>query len=59
VCKGSTITALVGAAGVLRRTPLTVSGQTRIRVDCWVPAFDASGAQSGASACDDFLVLPK
>jgi hypothetical protein len=59
VCRSSIITPLVGAAGVLRRTPLTVSGLTRIRVDCWVPAFDAAGAQAGASACDDFLVLPK
>lgn len=59
VCMSSSIPGLASSAGVLRRGNVTISGVTRVRVDCWVPAFNAAGAESGATACYDYIVLPK
>lgn len=59
VCMSSTIPGLTSSAGVLRRGTITSGGTARVRVDCWVPQFNAAGAQSGATACYDYIVLPK
>lgn len=59
VCMSSAVTGLVSSAGVLRRGTVTSSGTTRVRVDCWVPSFNAAGAETGGSVCYDYVVLPK
>ncbi len=59
VCMSSTIPGLASSAGVLRRGTITSGATIRVRVDCWVPQFNAAGAESGATACYDYIVLPK
>jgi hypothetical protein len=59
VCLSHTTAAVVGMAGVLRRTRVTVGGITRIRVDCRVVGFDSSGALAVQQDCGDFVPLPK
>jgi hypothetical protein len=59
VCLHHTVAAVVGKAGILRRSRVTVSGITRVRVDCRVVGFDSSGALAVQQDCDDFVPLPK
>lgn len=59
VCLSNTTAAVVGKVGLLRRSRVTQSGITRVRVDCRVVGFDATGALAVAQDCDNFAVLPK
>ena len=59
VCRSSPISVIVGGAGLLRRSVVTVSGTTRILIDCAVVAFDAAGNGIGSNTCSDYIALPK
>jgi hypothetical protein len=59
VCLHHTTPGIAGKAGILRRSRVTVSGITRVRVDCRVVGFDSSGALAVQIDCDDFAPLPK